>query len=119
MQTIQSRAQLLTLTYDLEEDFDSDVREDALKLLDILNDKSSIIENKYYTDKYKSVLEFDNFLDCLIVELKKYISTLDNFDIIKKENCILKMIIDMKSNINKNCNVNLMLDKLIIEVGRL
>jgi DNA polymerase III delta prime subunit len=119
MQTIQSRSQYISLSYELNNNFNSDVREDALKLLDILHIEKNIVDNKYFTDKYKSVLEFDNLIDCLIVEIKNYINTSDNFDIIKKENNLLKMVTDTKSNINKNCNVNLMLDKLIIEVGRL
>lgn len=119
MQTIQSRSQYISLIYELDNTFDSEVREDALKLLDNIHIEKNIVDNKYFTDKYKSVNEFDNLIDCLIVEIKNYINTLDNFDIIKKENNLLKMVIDMKSNINKNCNINLMLDKLIIEVGRL
>lgn len=119
MQTIQSRAQYISLIYDVSHEYESGMVNDAKKFINNLNNVRSILDNKYYSDKYKGVIEFNSFLDCVIFEYKKYIDTLDNFDIIKRENLILKLILDFKSNINKNCNVNLLLDKLVIEVGRL
>ncbi|MBR5662093.1 MAG: hypothetical protein IKX00_00400 [Bacilli bacterium] len=119
MQTIQSRSQYISLVYDVDHDYDEDIKNDALKFINSLNNNLNIIDNKYFADTYKNILDFNNFVDCVIDKIKNYISTLNNFDIIKKEYEILKLIIDMKSNINRNCNVNLLLDKLIIEVGRL
>ena len=119
MQTIQSRSQYLSLFYDIDPIYDDDVINDSKKFINILHHNLDITENKYFSDKYKTVQDFNVFLDCTIDNLKNYISTLDNFDIIKKENEVMKLIIDMKSNINRNCNINLMLDKLVIEVGRL
>ena len=119
MQTIQSRSQYISLTYNIDIDYSDDVLTDASKFIDNIHNDLSIANNKYFVDSYKSVNEFSILLDCVIFQLKKYIDTLNNFDIIKKENEILKLIIDLKSNINRNCNINLLLDKLIIEVGRL
>ena len=119
MQTIQSRAQYISLSYDIKDEFDENIQEDAIKLFNLLHNSISIIDNKYFTDSYKSVLDFDKLVDCLIMEIKNYIITLNNFDIIKKENKILMLVLDFKSNINRNCNINLMLDKLVLEVGRL
>ena len=119
MQTIQSRAQYISLIYDVDQDYDEDIKSDAKNFINNLHGNLNILDNKYFSDTYKNVFDFNMFIDCVIDEIKNYINTLDNFDIIKKENEILKLIIDMKSNINKNCNTNLLLDKLIIEVGRL
>lgn len=119
MQTIQSRSQYISLIYDIDRDYDEDIKKDALKFINNINNDLNIVDNKYFADTYKSILDFNIFIDCVIDEIKNYINTQDNFDIIKKENEILKLVIDMKSNINRNCNTNLLLDKLVIEVGRL
>lgn len=119
MQTIQSRLQYISLIYDISVEYDDEVQSDAKKFIDNLHNNLSIIDNKYFVDKYKGPLEFNKLIDCVIDKINNYINTLDNFDIIKKENEILMLVIDIKSNINRNCNINLMLDKLIIEVGRL
>ena len=119
MQTIQSRSQYISLIYDINQEYSDEVTNDALKFINNLNSDLNLIDNKYFSDTYKNIFEFNNFIDCVIDKIKNYINTLDNFDIIKKENEILKLVVEMKSNINKNCNTNLLLDKLIIEVGRL
>lgn len=119
MQTIQSRAQYISLIYNLSNNYSEEVKNDAKKFIDILHNNLNIIDNKYFVDTYKGALEFNELIDCVIDELKNNINSNDNFDIIRKENEILKLIIDMKSNINRNCNINLLLDKLILEVGRL
>lgn len=119
MQTIQSRSQYISLIYNINQEYDGNVKNDAERFINNLNNELSIVDNKYFADTYKNIIDFNNFIDCVIDEIKNYINTLYNFDIIKKENEILKLVIDMKSNINKNCNTNLLLDKLIIEVGRL
>lgn len=119
MQTIQSRAQYISLVYSIPQTYSEEVINDAKKFIGFLHNDLNIINNKYFSDKYKLVLEFDSFINCVIYQQKNYINTIDNFDIIKKENMILKLIVDLKSNVNRNCNINLLLDKLIIEVGRL
>ena len=119
MQTIQSRSQYVSLSYEIIADYSESVVLDAKKMFEILHGNLNIVDNKYFVEKYKSVIEFNELVDCLISESQKYINSLDNFDIIKKENEILKLITNFKVNINSNCNINLLLDKLMIEVGRL
>ena len=119
MQTIQSRSQYISLIYDIPLEFDDAVKTDVTEFLNSIHSNLNIIDNKIIVDKYKSVLDFNEFIDCAIDEHKKYINTLSNFDIIKKENEILKLLVDLKSNVNRNGNINLLLDKFILEVGRL
>ena len=75
--------------------------------------------NKYYVAKYKDVNNFIHFLECVINEEKKYINSNSNFDIIVKENKILKMLYNLLSKASNNCNINLLLDRFLIEVSRL
>ena len=119
MQTIQSRSQYILLNYDILSDYSDELLKDANKFIDNLHCDFNITNNKYFVETYKSVSEFNSLIDLVIEKIEKYINTIDNFDIIKKENEILKLIVDFKANINKNCNINLLLDKLVIEVGRL
>ena len=119
MQTIQSRSQYISLNYNLKVEYTEDVISDANLLFDYIHNGKSISENKYFVDKYKLIPEINNLLDCFITIEQKYINSVDNFDIIKLENLILLKIFEIKSNLNNNCNFNLLLDKFIIEVGRL
>ena len=119
MQTIQSRSQYISLSYDVSVNYSEEMVDDAKKFVDNLHNGLNITNNKYFVETYKSISEFNSLVDIAIEQIKKYVNTIDNFDIIKKENEILKLIVEFKANINKNCNINLLLDKLVIEVGRL
>lgn len=119
MQTIQSRSQYISLNYDVSVNYSEEMVDDAKKFVDNLHNGLHITNNKYFVETYKSISEFNSLVDIAIEQIKKYVNTIDNFDIIKKENEILKLIVEFKANINKNCNINLLLDKLVIEVGRL
>ena len=119
MQTIQSRSQYISLSYDVSVNYSEEMVDDAKKFVDNLHNDLNITNNKYFVETYKSISEFSSLVDIAIEQIKKYVNTIDNFDIIKKENEILKLIVEFKANINKNCNINLLLDKLVIEVGRL
>ena len=119
MPTITSRAQIISLTYDIEKTFSEDIINDATKYLSQIHSGDSIIVNKYYVEKYKDLDSFISFINCIITEEKKYINSNLNFDIIVKENKILKMMYEILSKVRSNCNINLLLDKFLIEVSRL
>lgn len=119
MPTIQSRTQLINLKYDIKSSYDEDVISDAKKYFKEYHNKTNIFINKYYVDKYKDNKLMNQFIECLINEENKYISSLNKFDIIKKENLILELLFKLQKAINNNCNSNLELDKFIIEVNKL
>lgn len=120
MPTIQSRAQYVSLKYDCAINFDENVINDAQRYFEVLHSNDfSIFHNKFIVDNYKDINSIVNLLECLVDVEKKYIETLSSFDIIKKESIILKKIFNLISNIKKNGNINLLFDKLIIEVSRL
>lgn len=119
MPTIVSRAQTLSLIYNVDEEFDDELKVDAEKYLQELHAGSSIIINKYYVDKYKDSIAFMSFVKCLISQQKKFADKQTNFDIIKKEVQILKLLYNLLSKLSSNCNSNLLLDKFVIEVSRL
>ena len=119
MPTISSRAQVISLTYDVTKNFDDDLCADATDYLRLLHSEKSIIINKKYIDKYKDTKSIISFLECVIYQEKKYISMQKNFDIIKKENLILNMLYNLLSKLGANCNANLLMDRFVIEVSRL
>ena len=55
----------------------------------------------------------------MINELEKRIKSSKSFDIIKHESLIIKKLYELESKIKNNGNINLILDKFVIEVGRL
>ncbi|MBO4600877.1 MAG: hypothetical protein J5634_01415 [Bacilli bacterium] len=119
MPTISSRTQTISLIYDTEEIYEEDLISDAQNYLNELHDKASLIVNKKYIDKYKDIDQFKIFVECIISIQKKYINTQTNFDIIKKESLLLSKLYDLISKISGNCNINLLMDKFLIEVSRL
>lgn len=119
MPTIVSRAQTLPLTYNVDEEFDDELKSDAEKYLEELHIGSSLIINKYYVDKYKDSASFFSFVKCLICMQKKFADKQINSDIIKKEVQIINLLYNLLSKLNSNCNSNLLLDKFVIEVSRL
>lgn len=119
MQTIQSRTQYIKLIYNDKNDFDENIENDSEKLYHEIFNNPSILNNKYYADNYKDINKMCNLLDCLVLKIQNFVSKQDNFDIIKKNEIIIKMIVEMESKIRRNGNINLLLDKFIIEVGRL
>ena len=119
MPTISSRTQTISLIYDTEEIYEEDLISDAQNYLNELHDKESLIVNKKYIDKYKDIEQFKNFVECIISIQKKYINTQTNFDIIKKESLLLSKLYDLIPKISGNCNINLLMDKFLIEVSRL
>lgn len=119
MPTIQSRTQLINLKYDIISVYDDEIINDSIKYFKEYHENAIILVNKYYVDKYKDNKSMNQFIECLINEENKYISSLDKFDIIKKENKILELLFELQKSINNNCNSNLELDKFIIEVNKL
>ena len=119
MPTISSRCQSISLTYDISESFDDDLLNDAKCYLELIHNKCQISVNKEYVEKYKDINSFVKFVDCLIYLEKNYIDKQTNFDIIKKENEVLKMMYNLSLKVYKNCNINLLLDRFVIEVSRL
>ena len=119
MPTISSRSQIISVVYNVAENYDEDVLKNAEEYLDKVHNKESIIINKYYIDKYKDTKDMESFINAVIYLEKKYINTLTNFDIIKKENILLSKLYELLTKIVINCNINLLLDKFIIEVSRL
>jgi len=119
MPTISSRTQLITLTYDIEKTFDDKLLENAKDYLNSVHSCDSIIFNKKYVDLYKDIKSFSNFIEAVIFQEKKYINSQKNSDIICKENQILKKLYEVLSKVNSNCNINLLMDKFVLEVSRL
>lgn len=120
MQTIQSRSQFVSLNYDIKIEYDVETENDAKDYFMMLHNEISIYGNKRYVDKYKSIDSMVEFLECFIEIENKYIkSNSNNFDIINRENKIIMLVIELISNIKKNGNIGLLLDKFVIEVGRL
>lgn len=118
LQTIQSRSQYISLSYELNQEFDEDLVKDAQKYFEDLHDTCDILINKFIVDKYKDINIICTFIECLINIEKKYINTKNSFDIIKKEEIIIKKLYELESNIRKMANINLSFDKFVIEVGR-
>ena len=119
LSTIQSRTQYISLQYDKNETYDNDIIDDAVNYFKSLHNSPIIDINKKYVDKYKDINIVCNFLECLVKEERKFINSQNIFDIIKKEEQIIKLIYELESNIRKNGNVSLLFDKFVIEVGRL
>lgn len=119
LSTIQSRTQYISLQYDKNETYDNDIIDDAVNYFKSLHNSPIIDINKKYVDKYKDINIICNFLECLVNEERIFINTQNIFDIIKKEEQIIKLIFELESNIRKNGNISLLFDKFVIEVGRL
>ena len=119
LSTIQSRTQYISLQYDKNETYDNDIIDDAVNYFKSLHNGPIIDINKKYVDKYKDINIICNFLECLVNEERKFINSQNIFDIIKKEEQIIKLIYELESNIRKNGNISLLFDKFVIEVGRL
>ena len=119
LSTIQSRTQYISLQYDKNETYDNDIIDDAANYFKSLHNSPIIDINKKYVDKYKDINIICNFLECLVNEERKFINSQNIFDIIKKEEQIIKLIYELESNIRKNGNISLLFDKFVIEVGRL
>ena len=119
LSTIQSRTQYISLQYDKDETYDNDIIDDAVNYFKSLHNSPIIDINKKYVDKYKDINIICNFLECLVNEERKFINSQNIFDIIKKEEQIIKLIYELESNIRKNGNISLLFDKFVIEVGRL
>lgn len=119
LSTIQSRTQYISLQYDKNETYDNDIIDDAINYFKSLHNSPIIDINKKYVDKYKDINIICNFLECLVNEERKFINSQNIFDIIKKEEQIIKLIYELESNIRKNGNISLLFDKFVIEVGRL
>lgn len=119
LSTIQSRTQYISLQYDKNETYDNDIIDDAANYFKSLHNCPIIDINKKYVDKYKDINIICNFLECLVNEERKFINSQNIFDIIKKEEQIIKLIYELESNIRKNGNISLLFDKFVIEVGRL
>lgn len=119
LSTIQSRTQYISLQYDKNETYGNDIIDDAVNYFKSLHNSPIIDINKKYVDKYKDINIICNFLECLVNEERKFINTQNIFDIIKKEEQIIKLIFELESNIRKNGNISLLFDKFVIEVGRL
>jgi len=120
MPTIQSRSQYISLKYDFSKVCDENISKDAQEYFNLLHSQNnSIIQNKYIVDNYKDINIMTEFLENLVNVEKKYIETLSDFDIINKESIIIKKIFELICNIKKNGNINLLLDKFVIEVSRL
>lgn len=119
LSTIQSRTQYISLQYDKNETYGNDIIDDAVNYFKSLHNSPIIDINKKYVDKYKDINIICNFLECLVNEERKFINTQNIFDIIKKEEQIIKLIYELESNIRKNGNISLLFDKFVIEVGRL
>ena len=119
LSTIQSRTQYISLQYDKNETYDNDIINDAVNYFKSLHNSPIIDINKKYVDKYKDINIICNFLECLVNEERKFINSQNIFDIIKKEEQIIKLIYELESNIRKNGNISLLFDKFVIEVGRL
>ncbi len=119
LSTIQSRTQYISLQYDKNETYNNDIIDDAVNYFKSLHNSPIIDINKKYVDKYKDINIICNFLECLVNEERKFINSQNIFDIIKKEEQIIKLIYELESNIRKNGNISLLFDKFVIEVGRL
>lgn len=119
LKTIQSRSQFLSLSYSITEKFDEEMINIATDYVDSFHREIDLTQNKIISDTYKDINSICNFLECVVHIEKKIISDNKNFDIIKKEGRILELIYDTESNIRKNCNITLMLDRFLIEVGRI
>lgn len=120
MPTIQSRAQYISLKYDQEKKYDECLKNDAENYFNNIHSNNvSILQNKYIVDNYKDINKLIEFVECLSSIEKKYIESISDFDIMKRESYILKKLYNLISNIKKNGNVNLLLDEFIIEVSRL
>ena len=117
--TIRSRLQFTQIYYNKEISFSDKIKDSVIIYLDMIHSKVDLSVNKMIVDKFKEGSEFNNFLCCLVEQEKKYINEQTDFDIIKKESLILKKIYELEEKIHNNANVNLMLDRFLLEVGRL
>ena len=119
LQTIQSRSQYIFLKYDVNIEYDDEVIKDAEDYYKLLNSCCDISINKSIVDKYKDINNLCLFVECLVNIIKKSIINEVNSDIITKKEKIIKLLYNLESNVRKMANVNLSLDKFVIEVGRL
>ena len=119
LQTIQSRSQYLSLKYDVDVEYDIEIQKDAINYSKLLEKNPNIFINKTIVDKYKEIDDLCNFIECLVDVEKKSIINEINFDIIMKKEKIIKLLYNLESSVRKMANINLSLDKFVIEVGRL
>ena len=82
LSTIQSRTQYISLNYDKNVEYEEELIEDVSNYFELLNNDPVIDINKKYIDKYKEINNMCKFLECLIIEIRKYIKQQNNFDII-------------------------------------
>lgn len=115
MDTIKSRCQIIRCFYkcEINNDFSGDVIEYYKNMIESLD----LIYNKEIVDKYKTRDEILNFLNDLV----KYINNLENVSniMLKKNAVLVNLITDAIYMIGNNVNINLSLDKLLIEASRL
>lgn len=113
MPTIQSRAQYISVSYQFSTEVDEQINVDADKYIEIiLNNEGDLLFNKYIVDKYKDINSLILLFNVIYEKISK------NTDI-NNNSKICRLIIDIISNLNNNCNANLLLDKFLIEVNRL
>lgn len=119
LSTIQSRAQYVKINYDVIKEYDNELLDDVHEYIEKILNKDSLLINKKIVDKYKDINNMLLFVECMISELEKRIKSSKSFDIIKHESLIIKKLYELESKIKNNGNINLILDKFVIEVGRL
>ena len=117
--TIKSRLQFVQLNYNKKTEYNSKTIEFVDKYFDMIHKQIDLSLNKVIVDNFKEYNDMKLFLDCFVDKEKKYINELSDFDIIKKEGNILKLVFVLEEKIHNNANINLMLDKFLLEVGRL
>ena len=117
--TIKSRLQFIQLNYNKTITYNDKTIEFVDKYFEMIHSNIDLSFNKTVVDNFKDYVDMKLFLDCFVDKEKKYINELSDFDIIKKEGNILKLVFVLEEKIHNNANINLMLDRFLLEVGRL